>query len=34
MASILYGGIDNEGTLPMTADKDLNLRFSKDHEMY
>jgi len=34
MAWILYRGIDNEGTLPMTADKDIDLRWSKDHEKY
>jgi len=34
MACILYRGIDNEGTLPMRGDKDIDLRFSKDHEKY
>jgi len=34
MTWILYCGIDNEGTLPMTADKDIDLRLSKDDEMY
>jgi len=34
MVCILYYGIDNEGTLPMTADKDIDLRLLKDHEKY
>jgi len=31
---ILYCGIENKGALPMTADKDIDLRLSKDHEKY
>jgi len=34
MAWILYRGIDNEGTFPMTTDKDIKLRLFKDHEKY
>jgi len=34
MAWILYPGIDNEGTLPMMADKDIDPMLSKDHEKY
>jgi len=34
MSWILDRGIDNEGTLPMTADKDIDLRLLKDHEKY
>ena len=34
MAWILYRGIDNEGTLPLTAEKDIDLILSKDHEKY
>jgi len=34
MAWILYRSIDNEGTLPTTADKAIDLRLSKDHEKY
>jgi len=34
MAWILYGGIENEGTLLLTADKDIDLILSKDHKKY
>jgi len=34
MAWILYRGIDNEGTFPMTVDNHIDLRLSKDHEKY
>ena len=34
MAWILYRGIDKVGTLPSTADKDMDLRLSKAHEKY
>ena len=34
MPWLLYHGIDNEGTFPMTADKDIDHRLSKDHERY
>jgi len=34
MGGILYRGIDNKGTLPMTVDKDIDLRLSTDHEKY
>ena len=34
MAWILYRGIDNEGTLLMTADQDIRLRLSKVHAKY
>jgi len=32
MAWILYPGMDNEGTLPIMADKDIELRLSNAHE--
>jgi len=34
MAWILDRAIDNERTLPMTVDKDIDRRLSKDHEKY
>jgi len=34
MAWILYYGIDNGGTLPITEDKNIDLRLSNDHERY
>ena len=34
MAWILYRGMDNEGTVPKTADQDIDLGLSKDHEKY